>query len=45
MTQHIVDAAQAGASAVAVASIIHYRKTTITNLKHSIIKNGVEVRK
>jgi cyclase len=45
MTSHIVDAVKTGASAVAVASIIHYSKTDITKLKHEIIENGVEVRK
>jgi cyclase len=45
MTSHIVEAVTSGASAVAVASVIHYGKTNITKLKHEIIKNGVEVRK
>jgi cyclase len=42
---HIIDAAEAGAFAVAIASIVHYGKTDITKLKHEIIQNGVEVRK
>jgi cyclase len=44
VTSHIVDAAKAGASAVAIASIIHYRKTDVTKLKHEIIESGVRVR-
>jgi cyclase len=45
MTSHIIDAVEAGASAVAVASIVHYGKTDITKLKCEVIKSGVEVRK
>jgi cyclase len=45
MALDIVDAVKAGASAVAVASIIHYGRTDITKLKHEIIENGVEVRR
>jgi cyclase len=45
IVRHIVEAAQAGASAIAVASIVHYGKTTITNLKHEVIENGIEIRK
>ena len=37
-------AAQAGASAVAVASILHYKKTTVPQLKAGIREHGIEVR-
>ncbi|GHV00501.1 imidazole glycerol phosphate synthase cyclase subunit [Spirochaetia bacterium] len=43
--QHIVEAAETGASAVAVASILHYNKTTVPDLKQGILAGGVEVRK
>jgi cyclase len=43
--QHIVEAAETGASAIAVASILHYGKTTIPELKQGILANNVEVRK
>lgn len=39
-----VAAAQAGASAVAVASILHYKKTDVPQLKAGIRALGVEVR-
>jgi cyclase len=45
MPSHIVEAAEAGASAVAIASIIHYGKTDITKLKYEIIQDDIEVRK
>ena len=40
----IVAAAKAGASAVAVASILHYRKEDICKLKQEIRELGIEVR-
>ncbi|MFV0351884.1 MAG: imidazole glycerol phosphate synthase subunit HisF [Oscillospiraceae bacterium] len=38
------NAAAEGASAVAVASILHYKKTDVQTLKNGIVANGVEVR-
>jgi cyclase len=43
--QDIVTSANSGANAVAVASILHYGKITIPELKSKIIENGVDVRK
>lgn len=40
----IVDAARAGADAVACAAILHYQKATIPELKEEIRAGGVEVR-
>ena len=40
----IVDAAQAGADAVACAAVLHYKKETVTELKEDIRAGGVEVR-
>ena len=42
--QHLVAAAQAGASAVAVASLLHYRKLTVRQLKEALQQAGLEVR-
>lgn len=42
--QDIVDAANAGASAVAIASILHYKKTTVKELKAQVRELGVEIR-
>lgn len=42
---HIAAAAQAGAAAVAAASIFHYRKYSIPYVKDSLIASGVEVRR
>jgi cyclase len=42
--QHITDAVNAGSSAVAVASILHYGKTTVSELKHEITKYGINIR-
>lgn len=41
----IASAARSGASAVAVASILHYRETTVPRLKSEISAMGVEVRR
>ena len=41
----IVDAAQAGADAVACAAVLHYQKETVQELKDDIRAGGVEVRK
>jgi cyclase len=41
---HAVDAANAGADAVAVASILHYNKTNVQALKADIRAKGVQVR-
>jgi cyclase len=40
----IVTAAREGASAVAVASILHYKKTSVKHLKEKILSEGVNVR-
>ncbi len=40
----IVEAARAGASAVAAASVLHYRDTTVRALKREIAELGQEVR-
>jgi len=42
--QDIVAAAGAGSGAVAVASILHYRKTDVSSLKQGILSGGVPVR-
>ena len=42
--QNIVDAADAGADAVACAAVLHYKKETVTELKEDIRAGGVEVR-
>ena len=42
---HITAAAQAGAAAVAAASIFHYRKYPIPSVRDSLIASGVEVRR
>ncbi len=39
------DAARAGASAVAAASILHYKKTDVPTLKAGIREEGIEVRR
>ena len=41
----IVDAANAGADAVACAAVLHYKKETVTELKEDIRAGGVEVRR
>lgn len=43
--QDAAEAARAGASAVAVASVFHYRKTTVQQMKAGIRAQGIEVRK
>jgi cyclase len=40
----IIDAAKAGADAVACASVLHYKKATVQELKQEIRAGGVEVR-
>lgn len=40
----VVKAAKEGADAVAVASILHYEKTSVPTLKQEILSAGVEVR-
>ena len=40
----VVDAANAGASAVATAALLHYKKATVPQLKADIRAAGVEVR-
>lgn len=40
----IISAAESGASAIAVASILHYNKTDVKTLKHELVKSGQEVR-
>ena len=42
--EDIVKAANEGADAVSVASILHYDKTNVPALKQEILKAGVEVR-
>ena len=42
--QDVVDAANAGASAVATAALLHYKKATVPQLKADIRAAGVEVR-
>ena len=42
--EDIVKAANEGADAVSVASILHYDKTNVSALKQEILKGGVEVR-
>ena len=41
----LVDAANAGADAVACAAVLHYKKETVTELKEDIRAGGVEVRR
>ena len=41
----IVDAANAGADAVACAAVLHYKKETVTELKEDIRAGGAEVRR
>ena len=40
----ICEAARAGASAVAIASILHYGHYTVTEIKEELVKRGVNVR-
>lgn len=40
----VASAAKSGASAVAVASILHYGKTNVKELKRGIVEQGIEVR-
>lgn len=40
----IANAANAGADAIACASVLHYKKSTIKQLKSELLKEGVEVR-
>lgn len=42
--EDIVDAARAGADAVACAALLHYGKETVPELKEEIRAGGVEVR-
>ena len=41
----LVDAANAGADAVACAAVLHYKKETVQELKDDIRAGGVEVRR
>ena len=41
----IVDAAKAGADAVACAAVLHYKKETVPELKEEVLAGGVEVRR
>ena len=41
---HMVDALEAGASAVLAASIFHTRETSVTTIKQALQREGVEVR-
>jgi cyclase len=41
---HIVEAAEAGASAVAVASMLHYNKISIPELKKEVMEHNITVR-
>ncbi len=43
--EDIADAAKAGADAVACASILHYKKTSVMELKQDIRDLGIEVRR
>ncbi len=42
--QDVLNAANHGASAVAVASILHYKKTDVKTLKRDLARNGQEIR-
>ncbi len=42
--EHVIEAAQAGASGVAIASLLHYRSSTVRQLKEAVSAGGVEVR-
>ena len=42
---HLVQAANAGASAMLIASILHDGDTTVTDLKDALAENGLEVRR
>ncbi len=42
--QHLVDGFEAGADAVLVASILHYGRHTVAELKHHLAEAGVPVR-
>jgi imidazole glycerol-phosphate synthase subunit HisF len=41
---HVVDAARTGVSAVAVASLLHYRRQTVRQIKEHLLQNGFEAR-
>lgn len=43
-TGHVVEAIRAGASAVAVAHVLHYRQHTITEIKEAMSKAGIPMR-
>lgn len=43
--QDVLDAARAGADAVACAAVLHYGKETVQSLKEEVRRGGVEVRK
>lgn len=43
--EDVIVAAENGASAVAIGSILHYKKTTIKQLKLEILKKGGKIRK
>ncbi len=43
-SQDVIKAAKQGASAVAIASILHYKKTDVMTLKKDLVNNGQEVR-
>ncbi len=42
---HVVEAVHAGADAVAIASLLHYKTETIESLKDGLATAGVEVRR
>jgi cyclase len=42
--EDIVMAAKGGASGVAIASMLHYKKFEINKIKESLLKNGISVR-
>lgn len=42
--EHVAAAVQAGADAVAVASLLHYNAVTVSSLKTGLIKHGIQVR-
>lgn len=44
-TKHLVDAVKScGADAVAVASMLHYKKSSIASIKSDIVDNGISIR-
>ncbi|PID50771.1 MAG: imidazole glycerol phosphate synthase subunit HisF, partial [Propionibacteriales bacterium] len=41
---HFVQAAQAGADAVLAASVFHYGRLTISDVKRALAEAGIEIR-